>query len=185
MHGAPDVWAALLERLTVASIAYVRAQVAAGADVVQLFDTWAGSLTPAEYGRHVARFARRILGSVDVPTIHHVAPSGRLLPHAADAGGTVVGVDSRQGIGAARRLLGDRPVQGNLDPALVLVGSAPARAAASDVLDQAGPRGHIFNLGEATPRDADPAVLRDLASWVHERSAALHAASPDEVPARV
>jgi uroporphyrinogen decarboxylase len=171
MHGQPDAWHALLERLTVASIAYVRAQEASGADVVQVFDTWAGSLTGAEYRRFVAPYATRILSAVSVPTVHHVAPAGRLLADVAAAGGTVVGVDSRQEIGAARRLLGRRPVQGNLDPALVLVGSNAARAAAADVLDRAGPTGHVFNLGEATPREADPAVLRDVATWVHDRSA--------------
>jgi uroporphyrinogen decarboxylase len=185
MHGEPGVWRALLERLTTATIAYVRAQAAAGADVVQLFDTWAGSLTPEEYRQHVAPFAARILAAAaaDVPTVHHVAPSGRLLGEVAAAGGSVVGVDSRQGIGAARRLLADRPVQGNLDPALVLVGSRAARTAAAHILDEAGSIGHVFNLGEATPRDADPAVLRDLATFVHERSAVLQPAS-HEVPVR-
>ena len=185
MHGAPDVWAALLERLTVATEAYVRAQADAGADVVQLFDTWAGSLRVDEYRQHVAPYAGRILAAGDLPTIHHVAPSGRALEAVAAAGGTVVGVDSRQDIAAARRLLGARPVQGNLDPALVLVGSAAARAAAAAVIDAAGPLGHIFNLGEATPRDADPAVLRDVASMVHDHSARARASSHPEVPTRV
>ena len=185
MHGQPPVWAALLERLTVATIAYLRAQRAAGADVVQLFDTWAGSLTPAEYRRHVAPYAARILTAVAGPTVHHVAPSGPLLAEVAAAGGSVVGIDSRQELGAARRLLGDRPVQGNLDPALVLVGSAAARAAAAIVLDQAGPVGHVFNLGEATPRDADPAVLRDLATFVHERSAARPSTARQDEPVHV
>jgi uroporphyrinogen decarboxylase len=103
-----------------------------------------------------------------VPTIHHVARSGQILGEIGRAGGTVVGIDSRQEIGSARRRLGtERPVQGNLDPARVLAGSAHACRAAGEVLAAAGRRGHIFNLGEAAPRDADPGVLRDVAEFVH------------------
>lgn len=172
MHAHPERWHQLLGRLADATIAYLRAQVAAGAHVVQLFDTWASALTVAEYERFVAPHSARILAAVDVPTIHHVARSTSVIGAVAAAGGTVVGIDSRQDIGDARRSLGaDRAVQGNLDPALVLAGSAPARRAAADVLAAAGRRGHVFNLGEAAPRDADPAVLRDVASFVHDHSA--------------
>lgn len=173
MHAHPERWHELLRRLADATIAYLRAQIAAGAHVVQLFDTWASSLTVGEYSQFVAPHTARILAAVDAPTIHHVARSAAVLGAVAAAGGTVVGIDSRQDIGEARRRLGgDRAVQGNLDPALVLAGSALARRAAADVLAVAGRRGHVFNLGEAAPRDAEPAVLRDVASFVHDHSAA-------------
>ncbi len=184
MHADPATWHDLLERLTASTVAYVRAQEEAGAQVIQCFDTWAGSLTAAEYVGFVAPYARRILDAVAVPTIHHVARSSLLLDEVASAGGTVVGVDSRQDIAAARRTLGAaRPVQGNLDPALVLAGSALARRGADEVLAAADGSGHVFNLGEAAPRDADPTVLRDVARHVHDRSAAARATVAEEVPA--
>jgi len=186
MHGQPAEWHALLERLTDATVAYARAQERAGADLIQCFDTWAASLTAAEYARFVAPYARRILEAVAVPTVHHVARSAPLLEAVGRAGGTVVGIDSRQDLAAARRALGpDRPVQGNLDAALVLAGSTLARRGAAGVLAAAGPRGHLFNLGEAAPRDADPSVLRDLVGFVHEESAARRAPTAREVAAHV
>lgn len=172
MHGDPVVWRALLDRITDATAAYVGAQALAGADAIQVFDTWAASLTPEEYRVFVSPYARRIVAASPVPTIHHVARSSALLEVIAADGATVLGIDSRQPIASARRRLGEaRPVQGNLDSALVLAGWDQASAGAAGVLDGAGDRGHIFNLGEAAPRDADPVVLRDLAAYVHERSA--------------
>jgi uroporphyrinogen decarboxylase len=172
MHRDPDLWRALLDRLAGATAAYVAAQAHAGADVVQVFDTWAASLTAAEYAAHVAPWTRRVLAAAPCPMIHHVARSAPLLDELASLPSTVVGIDSRQSLRAARERLGAaRPVQGNLDPALVLAGSAHARRGAADVLTAGGGRGHVFNLGEAAPREADPAVLRDLASFVHDRSA--------------
>jgi uroporphyrinogen decarboxylase len=168
MHARPDTWHALLGRLADASVAYVRAQVRAGAQLVQVFDTWAASLTGDEYREFVAPHARRVLAAVDVPTIHHVTRSAPILDEVAAAGGTVVGIDSRQDLATARRRLGARrPVQGNLDPALVLAGSSFAQRGAARLLASVDPVGHVFNLGEAAPRDGDPAVLRDLVEFVH------------------
>jgi uroporphyrinogen decarboxylase len=176
MHGRPDLWHALLDRIAEATIGYAGAQAAAGAQLIQLFDTWAGILTPVEYRTFVAPHAARILASVTVPTIHHVARSAQILGEIGLAGGSVIGIDSRQEIGSARRRLGrDRPVQGNLDPARVLAGSAHACRAAGEILAAAGRKGHIFNLGEAAPRDADPAVLRDVAEFVHARAGGVPA----------
>jgi uroporphyrinogen decarboxylase len=171
MYRDPALWQALLDRLADATAAYVAAQASAGADVVQVFDTWAASLTPAEYAANVAPWTSRILSAAPCPTIHHVARSAPLLDELAALPSTVVGVDSRQSLSAARERLGPgRPVQGNLDPALVLAGSSHARRGADDVLARGGGPGHVFNLGEAAPRDADSAVLRDVASFVHDRS---------------
>lgn len=176
LHGDPGAWSVLMARLAEATIAYARAQAAAGADVIQLFDTWASALTAEEFGRSVAPASRRILAAVPVPTIHSVARSEAILDEVAACGATVVHVDSRQSLAAARARLGRaRPVQGNLDPALLLAGPQLARRAALDILRRAGPRGHVFGTGEALPRDIEPTILRDLTSAVHEASAAAGA----------
>jgi uroporphyrinogen decarboxylase len=185
MHGRPDDWHALAEALTIASVAYARAQVQAGADLVQLFDTWAASLTTAEYERFVAPYARRILAAVEVPTVHYVARSAAILDGLAATGPSVVGLDSRQSLVDARRRLGPKvAVQGNLDPALVAAGWGPTARGVDDVLTANGGRpGHVFNLGEAAPRDVDPSRLRDVAALVHDRTAGRRApADRPEVP---
>jgi uroporphyrinogen decarboxylase len=171
MHGEPGTWGTLLDRLAEATVSYVRAQVDAGAQVVMVFDTWASSLTPAEYRRFVAPWTRRILEAVDVPTIHYTSRSSPLLEELAALGSSVLGIDSRQSLTGARGRLGERSVQGNLDPALVLAGWELTRDAARSVLAEGRRTGHVFGLGEAAPREADPALLRDLASFVHDSTA--------------
>jgi uroporphyrinogen decarboxylase len=176
IHRDPDLWHALLGRLTEATVAYARAQVAAGADVVQVFDTWASSLTLAEYEAFVAPYGRRILdslGALGTPSVHSVARSAALLPSIAAIGPTVVAVDSRQDLAEARDRLGpDQAVQGNLDPALLLAGWRQTAGGAQEVLAaNAGRPGHVFNLGEAAPRDVDPDRLRALVELVHDRTA--------------
>lgn len=165
----PQAWHALMDRIADATIDYLQAQEAAGAQAVQLFDTWAASLTALEYRRFVAPVTRRILGSVAIPTIHSVTRSSTIIDEVAACGATVVAVDSRQSLAVARGRLGvDRAVQGNLDPALVLVGGASLLTGAREVVAEGGGIGHIFGLGEAVPRGVQPVVLRDLASFVHE-----------------
>jgi uroporphyrinogen decarboxylase len=164
-----------MERLTDATIDYVRAQVAAGADAIAVFDSWAASLTEDEY-RTVMPYTARILAAIQgagVPSIHSMARSERLLGAIGELAPAVVAIDTRQPLDTAMARLGpDQPVQGNLDPALVLAGWVHAARGARDVLDLVDGRpGHIFNLGEAAPRDADPGILRDLVSLVHETTA--------------
>jgi uroporphyrinogen decarboxylase len=175
MHAAPDAWEALLRHIADVTIGYLQAQVQAGAQVIQVFDSWAGSLSAADYVRSVRPHAARILAAVrDVPVIHFASGTAGMLEAFAGAGGTVLGVDERQPIADAWRRAGPGwAVQGNLDPARVLAGWASAAEGATAVLAEVGGRpGHVFNLGHAAPRDADPAVLRDLASLVHDASAA-------------
>jgi uroporphyrinogen decarboxylase len=124
----------------------------------------------------VLPYSARIVAAIHeagAPTIHSVARSGSLLDAIADLAPAVVAIDSRQPIDAAITRLGPtQPVQGNLDPARVLAGWDHVEAGAQDVLERVGGRqGHIFNLGEASPRDADPGILRDLVSLVHETTA--------------
>jgi uroporphyrinogen decarboxylase len=168
MHGRPAVWARLLDRLTEASIDYLRAQERAGAELVQVFDTWAGILTPDEYRRGVAPWTSRILAAVTVPTILYVARAVPVLEVLAETGPTVLGIDSRQSLATARERLGPHPVQGNLDPALLLAGRRIAREGTLRTIRQGGGIGHVFNLGEAAPRDTRPGLLRDIAAIVHD-----------------
>ena len=174
MYSEPALWAALMEKLGDAFAAYLRAQVEAGADVVQLFDSWVGALSAADYVEFVATWSARILAAVEAPTIHFGTGALHLLPAMADAGGTVVGLDWRVPLDDGWTLVGgDRGVQGNLDPALLLGPWARVEAGARDVLARAAGRpGHIFNLGHGVFPQTDPTVLGRLREHVHERTAA-------------
>jgi uroporphyrinogen decarboxylase len=172
MYGEPAVWHALMEKLAETFAAYVRAQVAAGADVIQLFDSWVGSLSVADYEEFVAPYSARILAAVDVPTIHFGTGTATLLRSMAAAGGDVIGLDWRIPLDRGwDEVGGERGVQGNLDPALLFAPWERLAAAADDVLDRAGSRpGHIFNLGHGVFPQTDPAVLGRLREHVHARS---------------
>jgi len=175
--GALDLWSALLDRLTDVSVDYVRAQAAAGAQVIQVFDSWAGSLGPADYDRLVAPWTARILDAIrstGVPAIHFAASGAALLERLA-AGVDVVSVDHGQSLADARRRLGPSvAVQGNLDPARLVAGRSALVAGVEAVLaDAGGVLGHVFNVGHAVPRETDAAVLRDVVALVHERTAGL------------
>jgi uroporphyrinogen decarboxylase len=177
MYGSPDVWHALMEKLTETFVRYLRAKVAAGADVVQLFDSWAGALSVTDYDEFAAPYSRRILESIDAPTIHFATGSSHLLEAMVLAGGDVIGLDWRLPLGEAWERVGyDRGVQGNLDPALLLGPFARAQAAAERILaDAEGRPGHVFNLGHGVLPDTDPADLRRLVELVHERTASVAA----------
>jgi uroporphyrinogen decarboxylase len=169
MYRQPDVWHALMERLAETFAAYLQAKVAAGADVIQLFDSWVGVLSPADYDEFVAPHSARILASVDVPTIHFGTGTAALLHRMAAAGGDVIGVDWRVELDRAWGEIGDRGIQGNLDPALLLGPWERVEAGARDVLRRAGGRrGHVFNLGHGVLPATDPDVLTRLVALVRE-----------------
>jgi uroporphyrinogen decarboxylase len=170
MYREPDVWHALMEKLTETSIAYVRAKAEAGADVVQVFDSWVGALSVADYEEFVAPYSARILGALDVPTIHFGTGTTHLLPAMSEAGGDVIGLDWRVRLDEGWLLVGDdRGVQGNLEPALLLGPWERVEAAARDIVERARERnGHVFNLGHGVLPDTDPAVLGRLRELVHE-----------------
>ena len=174
MYGSPDVWHALMDKLADAFAAYVVALARAGADVIQLFDSWIGALSVDDYLEFAAPYSARILEAVEVPTIHFGTGTAHLLEALSDVGGDVIGLDWRVPIGQAWERVGfDRGVQGNLDPALLLGPFERTRAAALRILDAVGGRpGHIFNLGHGVLPDTDPADLRGLVELVHERTAA-------------
>ena len=177
MYGAREVWHALCEKLTETFIAYLRAKVAAGADVIQLFDSWVGALSRDDYLEFVAPYSRRILAAVDAPTIHFGTGTAHLLETMAETGGDVIGLDWRVRLDEGWERVGyDRGVQGNLDPALLLGPWERAREAAIRILDAAGGRpGHIFNLGHGVLPETDPADLGRLVQLVRERTASVAA----------
>lgn len=174
MYREPLAWHDLMERLSVMVVAYLRAQVEAGADVVQLFDSWVGGLGPADYREFVQPHVRRIFASLaDVPTIHFGTGTSALLELLAEAGGDVIGVDHRVSLADAWRRLGpERGIQGNLDSARLLAGWDATRVGAQVVLDEAASRrGHVFNLGHGVLPQTDTDLLRRLVDFVHEETA--------------
>src|SRR5688572_1706029 len=173
MYGAPDVWHALMSKLADTFALYLRAKVAAGADVVQLFDSWVGALSVEDYREFVAPYSARVLAAVDVPTIHFGTGATHLLRDLTAVGGDVIGLDWRVPIDVGWELVGSgRGVQGNLEPALLLGPWERVADAAGRILDAvAGRRGHVFNLGHGVLPATDPADLRRLAELVRERTA--------------
>ena len=172
MYSAPEVWHGIMDKLADTFSAYLAAKVEAGADVIQLFDSWVGALSAEDYQEFVAPYSARVLGSVDVPTIHFGTGTAHLLRHLAEAGGDVIGVDWRVPIDRAWAVIGeDRGVQGNLDPALLLGPFERVEAATLQILEAvAGRPGHIFNLGHGVLPETDPADLRRLVELVQERT---------------
>jgi len=170
MYGEPDTWHALMEKLAETSARYVAAKVRAGADVIQLFDSWVGALSPSDYEEFVAPYSARILSAVDAPTIHFGTGTATLLQQMAEAGGDVIGLDWRIPLDRGWAEVGDdRGVQGNLDPVVLLAPWERIESETRGILERAGGRpGHVFNLGHGVPPNADPAVLGRLTEFVHE-----------------
>jgi len=169
MHADPESWRRLLGWCAEISGEFMAAQVAAGASAVQLFDSWCGSLSRADYAAHVAPFSRETLARVaGVPRVHFGTGTGHLLAELR-AGADAVGVDYRTPLDEAAALLPGTPLQGNIDPALLRAGWEPLERHARDVVER-GRRapGHVVNLGHGVPPDTDPGVLTRLVKLVHE-----------------
>ncbi len=171
MYGAPQVWDALMTRIASISAAYLAVQVEAGASAVQLFDSWAGAMSPADYRRHVMPYSTQVLdaaGRLGVPRIHFGVGTGELLGLMGDAGADVVGVDWRVPLADGIRRVGGRAVQGNLDPSLIFAPTEVLLARATEVVEagRAAP-GHIFNLGHGVLPSTDPDQLARLTDHVH------------------
>jgi uroporphyrinogen decarboxylase len=176
LYGDPALWHRLMDTLTEVTIRYLRAQVAAGAQVVQLFDSWMGDLGAREYERSVLPHTRRIFAALreeGVPTIHFGTGTVGLLEQMAAAGSDLVSVDWRVPLDEAWRRIGpDKGIQGNLDPAVLLAPMEVVRERAGEVLAAAGGRpGHIFNLGHGVLPDSPSDHLRRLVDFVHEQTA--------------
>jgi uroporphyrinogen decarboxylase len=176
MFAEPELFAALLDRLADIAIASLRDQVIAGASAVQLFDSWAGALSPPVYERHVLPHSRKVfdgIADLDVPRIHFGVGTGEILTLMGDAGADVVGIDWRVPLDVARNRVPGKAVQGNLDPAVTFAGWDATRAAVDDVLARNGGRtGHVFNLGHGVLPNTDPDILARVVDHVHEQGRA-------------
>jgi uroporphyrinogen decarboxylase len=177
MLAEPALWDSLQAKLSEMFASYVAASVRAGADVIQLFDSWVGTLSPRLYRDRVAPWSAAVLDAVEVPTIHFATGASHLLGDLATAGGDVVGLDWRLPLDEGWALVPDRAVQGNLDPAALTAPWDVVEREALDVLSRAAGRpGHVFNLGHGVLPNTDPDVLTRLAHLVHEQTVATVAA---------
>ncbi|MGX6602510.1 uroporphyrinogen decarboxylase [Micromonosporaceae bacterium Da 78-11] len=173
MYGDPELWDALLSRLADITLAFLRTQIAAGVSAVQLFDSWAGALSEADYRAHVLPHSTRVLSGLadaGVPRIHFGVGTAVLLDAMGEAGADVVGVDWRTPLDQATKVIGpDRAVQGNLDPAILFAGWDVVERETRRVIEQgrAAP-GHVFNLGHGVMPETDPDVLTRLVALIHE-----------------
>jgi len=173
MHGEPRLWSALLDRLADIAATFLRVQIEAGVAAVQLFDSWAGALSDADYRRLVLPASAKVLAAATgVPRIHFGVGTGELLPAMAEAGPDVLGVDWRIPLSEAARRVPGMPLQGNLDPAILLAPWPVVQSEVRRVLSDARSLpGHIFNLGHGVLPETDPDVLRRVVELVHEVSA--------------
>jgi uroporphyrinogen decarboxylase len=175
MYGSPDAWHRLCDRLSATVADYLRAQIDAGVDAVQVFDSWVGALNARDYREFILPHTRRIfdaLAGSGVPRIHFGVGTGALLAELSEAGGDVIGADWRTPIDEAWQRIGpDRAIQGNLDPTLLLGPLRRALEGADDVLERAGGRpGHIFNLGHGILPMTPVEHVQALARHVHQRT---------------
>ena len=177
MLSEPATWDALMAKLAETFASYVAAKVDAGADVIQLFDSWVGTLSPSAYRDRVAPWSAHVIRAVDVPTVHFGTGASHLLSELAAAGGDVIGLDWRLPLDEGWALVPDRAVQGNLDPAALVAPWEVVEREARDVIARAAGRpGHVFNLGHGVLPATDPDALTRLAALVHERTESTVAA---------
>lgn len=173
MHSDPGTWHALARWVADIAIVFLRAQVRGGARAVQVFDSWIGALSRSDYRTFVLPHTQRIFDAVaelEVPRVHFGVGTAELLWDLARTGADAIGVDHRIGLQEASRRLGGRlPVQGNIDPAMLFAGQAALHRHVEAVVaaGRAAP-GHVVNLGHGVPPDADPGVLTELVSFIHE-----------------
>jgi len=172
MYGQPDIWHALMHKLTEVMSRYLLAQVSAGANAVQLFDSWVGALSPSVYRQFVQPYSQRIFETIKqtgTPAIHFGTGTASILELMAEAGGDIISIDWRMDLDTAWERIGyDRGIQGNLDPTLLLTPWNVIEKGMQDVLQRAANRpGHIFNLGHGVLADTPPDMLRRLVDAVH------------------
>jgi uroporphyrinogen decarboxylase len=175
MYGAPDVYAALMEKVTTMDMEYLNAQIKAGAQCIQIFDTWGGVLSPADYERYVLPYTTRLingLNRMETPVIHFVKGSGAMLDTVKLAGGDVMGLDWHVNLGQARDIIGPQmAVQGNLDPTVLFATPEIIEREVRRVLDENADRsGHIFNLGHGILPTVPPENARFMVDCVHRLS---------------
>lgn len=174
MYGAPESWALLMNKIVDASIIYLQRQAQAGASALQLFDSWAGLLSIADYQTFIQPYNTRLIAGIsnlNVPVIHFSTGTGTHLDQVAACGGDVMGVDWRLPINDARKHIGNKAIQGNLDPTTLLAPWPVVQRATDAVLDAAGNQpGHIFNLGHGILPPTPVDTVKRLVDYVHERT---------------
>ncbi|MDD2309792.1 MAG: uroporphyrinogen decarboxylase [Desulfuromonadaceae bacterium] len=175
MYGAPDVYAALMEKVTTMDMEYLNAQIKAGAQAIQIFDTWGGVLSPSDYASYVLPYTTRLINGLDrqnIPVIHFVKGSGSMLDTVKLAGGDVMGLDWHVNLGHARDIIGPQmAVQGNLDPTVLFAPKTFIESEVARVLaENAGRPGHIFNLGHGIMPSASPENAKFMVDCVHRLS---------------
>ena len=180
MHGDPETWHALMRRLVPTITTFLRTQVEAGIDAMQLFDSWAGFLTEADYREHVLPYSVEILETVagEIPRIHFGVATGELLGAMSEAGSEVMGVDWRVPLDvAAKRFASPRVLQGNLDPAMLFAGTEVVReevtrikAEAARAVEVGDATGHIFNLGHGVLPTTDADAITEAVRIIHEEA---------------
>ncbi len=172
MLNNPEAWDELMDRLVNLTIPYLRGQVEAGAEILQLFDSWIGQIGPDQYRKWILPHTRRIREAFpDTPFIHFGTGTAGLLSSIADCEPDVIGLDWRVELSDVRDRLGDEfCYQGNMDPALPLTDADTVRSEADRILQASNPDGHIFNLGHGVLPDTEPEVIKKLVTHVHEHS---------------
>ncbi|QQR90132.1 MAG: uroporphyrinogen decarboxylase [Myxococcales bacterium] len=174
MYNDPAAFDVLMQKLSLAVIDYLKAQIKAGAQAVQLFDSWVGCLSPRDYQRFVLPHMKKVFAALGdhVPVIHFSTGNAALYPLMKEAGGHVIGIDWRVDLAEQWERLGDVALQGNLDPTFLLAPADELKGAAKTILDAANSRpGHIFNLGHGVLPPTSPDQVRMLVDYVHEQSA--------------
>ncbi len=176
MYSAPELYAALMEKVTEMDRQYLNAQIAAGAQAIQIFDTWGGILAPHDYEKYILPYTTKLIDGLDrtgVPVIHFVKGAGTMLDVVKKAGSDVIGLDWHIGLGKARTLLGTEvAVQGNLDPTVLYAPPAHIEREVQRILDENGDRpGHIFNLGHGILPNVPPEHAKFMVECVHRLSA--------------
>jgi len=171
MYAEPEIYAALMEKITTMDMEYLNAQIRAGAQAIQIFDTWGGMLSPADYERYVLPYTQRLINGLDrnkIPVIHFVKGAGTMLDIVKQAGGDVMGLDWHVNLGKARDILGDMPVQGNLDPTVLFAPKEIIEREVKRVLAENADRpGLIFNLGHGILPTVPPANAIFMVECVH------------------
>lgn len=172
MYNEPGIFRSLMEKVSETVIAYLKAQAGAGAQALQLFDTWGGMLSPSDYLNFVLPYTMRVINAVrtpGVPMINFVGNSQGIMPLVAQSGGDVIGVDWRIDIAEARRLVGpNKAVQGNLDPIALMAKPREIDRMVGEIIVKAGDTGHIFNLGHGIVPETPVDHVKALVESVHE-----------------
>ena len=174
MYGAPELYAKLMDKITEMDRLYLNAQIAAGAQAIQIFDTWGGIVSPLDYEKFVLPYTKKLIDGLDrsVPVIHFVKGAGAMLDTVAKAGSDVMGLDWHVNLGKARDIIGpDIAVQGNLDPTVLYAPKEHIEREVKRILDEnAGRPGHIFNLGHGILPTVDPEHAKFMVECVHKHS---------------